>query len=130
MDVRDVEVRHLEGFDAVLHLAAVSNDPVGDLNPDCTYDINYRATVRLAEVAKEAAVPRFLFSSSCSLYGAAGDAVLDETAAFQRGDAVRGVEDTRRARAGRAGRRRPSVPPLFATQRRTAYRPGCAATSS
>jgi nucleoside-diphosphate-sugar epimerase len=82
MDVRDVERRHLEGFDAVLHLAAISNDPVGDLNPDCTYDINYRATVRLAELAKEAGVPRFLFSSSCSLYGAAGDDVLDETARF------------------------------------------------
>lgn len=82
MDVREVEASHLEGFDAVIHLAAISNDPVGDLNPDCTYDINYRATVRLARMAREARVPRFLFSSSCSLYGAAGDAVLDETASF------------------------------------------------
>jgi nucleoside-diphosphate-sugar epimerase len=82
MDVREVETRHLEGFDAVIHLAAISNDPVGDLNPDCTYDINYKATVRLARMAREARIPRFLFSSSCSLYGAAGDAVLDEAAAF------------------------------------------------
>ncbi len=65
-----------------LHLAAISNDPVGELDPEVTYDINYRASVRLAELAREAQVPRFLFSSSCSLYGAAGDAVLDESAEF------------------------------------------------
>jgi nucleoside-diphosphate-sugar epimerase len=82
MDVRDVQVRDLEGFDAVVHLAALSNDPVGDLNPNCTYDINHNATARLAKLAKEAGVARFLFSSSCSLYGAAGDDVLDETARF------------------------------------------------
>jgi nucleoside-diphosphate-sugar epimerase len=82
MDVRDVPIRDLEGFDAVVHLAAISNDPVGDLNPDCTYDINYQATIRLARLAKEAGAHRFLFSSSCSLYGAAGDDVLDETAGF------------------------------------------------
>jgi nucleoside-diphosphate-sugar epimerase len=82
MDVRDVQVQHLEGFEAVIHLAAISNDPVGDLNPDCTYEINYKASVRLASLAKEAGIPRFLFSSSCSLYGAAGDDVLDETARF------------------------------------------------
>jgi nucleoside-diphosphate-sugar epimerase len=66
----------------VIHLAAISNDPVGDLNPQCTYDINYRATVRLASSAKAAGVERFLFSSSCSLYGSAGDDILDESAAF------------------------------------------------
>jgi nucleoside-diphosphate-sugar epimerase len=82
MDVREVQVGDLEGFDAVVHLAALSNDPVGDLNPDCTYDINHKATVRLAKLAKEAGVARFLFSSSCSLYGAGGDDVLDETAHF------------------------------------------------
>jgi nucleoside-diphosphate-sugar epimerase len=82
MDVRDVQLRDLEGFDAIVHLAAISNDPLGDLNPDCTYDINFKATVRLARQAKEAGVPRFLFSSSCSLYGAAGNDVLDETAGF------------------------------------------------
>jgi nucleoside-diphosphate-sugar epimerase len=83
MDVRDVGVHHLRGFDAVLHLAAISNDPLGNLNPRVTYDINHLASVRLAIMAKRAGVGRFLFSSSCSLYGAAdGDAFLDERAAF------------------------------------------------
>ena len=81
-DVRDVEADDLRGFDAVIHLAAVCNDPVGDLNPQATYDINHRASVALAANAKAAGVPRFLFSSSCSLYGRAGDGMLDEGAAF------------------------------------------------
>jgi nucleoside-diphosphate-sugar epimerase len=81
-DVRDVELADLEGFEAVIHLAAISNDPVGDLNPDATYDINHRAATRLARLAKEAGVERFLFSSSCSLYGAAGNDFLDESAGF------------------------------------------------
>ena len=81
-DVRDVEASDLAGFDAIIHLAAISNDPVGDLNPDATYDINHRASSRLAALAKDAGVERFLFSSSCSLYGAAGTEFLDESAAF------------------------------------------------
>jgi nucleoside-diphosphate-sugar epimerase len=82
-DVRDIEIGDLEGIDAIIHLAGISNDPLGDLNPDCTYDINHRASVRLAKLAKEAGVQRFLFSSSCSNYGAAGgDKILDESAAF------------------------------------------------
>ena len=82
-DVRDVESEHLAGFDAVIHLAAVCNDPVGDLNPQATYDINHLASVRVAEKAKEAGVERFLFASSCSLYGKAGDdQLLDESAEF------------------------------------------------
>ena len=81
-DVRDVEAEDLVGFDAVLHLAAVCNDPVGELNPGATYEINHLASVRMAEKAKEAGVPRFLFSSSCSLYGRAGDRMLDESADF------------------------------------------------
>ena len=81
-DVRDVELTDLEGFDAVLHLAGISNDPLGDLNPECTFSVNHRASVRLAQLAKQAGVPRFLFSSSCSNYGAAGDTLIDETAAF------------------------------------------------
>lgn len=81
-DVRDVTHSQLEGFDAVLHLAAISNDPLGNLNPETTYDINHRAAVSLAVEAKKAGVPRFIFSSSCSLYGAAGDDFLDEEAAF------------------------------------------------
>lgn len=82
-DMREVERDDLEGFNAIMHLAGISNDPLGDLNPECTYDINYRASVRLARLAKQVGVERFLFSSSCSNYGAAGgDAVLTEEAAF------------------------------------------------
>jgi nucleoside-diphosphate-sugar epimerase len=81
-DIRDVELRDLLGFEAVIHLAALSNDPLGDLDPALTYEINYRASVRLAQLAKEAGVSRFLFSSSCSLYGASGDDYLDENAPF------------------------------------------------
>jgi nucleoside-diphosphate-sugar epimerase len=83
VDVRDVGVDDLRGFDAVAHLAAVSNDPLGNLNPQCTYDINHLASVRLALMAKRAGVTRFVLSSSCSLYGAAeDDRFLDEQAAF------------------------------------------------
>jgi nucleoside-diphosphate-sugar epimerase len=82
MDVRDVTAAQLEGFEAVLHLAAISNDPLGDLQPGTTFDINHRAASRLAQKAKEAGVSRFIFSSSCSLYGQAGDEFLDEEAAF------------------------------------------------
>ncbi|HEY6728114.1 MAG TPA: SDR family oxidoreductase [Polyangiaceae bacterium] len=82
VDLRDVEASHLEGFDAVAHLAALSNDPLGDVNASITYDINQHASVRLARAAKQAGVSRFLFSSSCSLYGAGGDGLLDEGAEF------------------------------------------------
>jgi nucleoside-diphosphate-sugar epimerase len=82
VDLRDVERADLEGFDAVVHLAALSNDPLGNFNPECTYDINHRASVRLAELAKEAGVRRFLYASSCSLYGVAGDELVTEEAAF------------------------------------------------
>lgn len=77
-DVRDVELADVEGFDAVLHLAGLSNDPLGDLNPDLTYEINHRASVRLAELSKRAGVKRFIFSSSCSNYGAGGADLLTE----------------------------------------------------
>ena len=81
VDLRDVTPEHLRGFDAVVHLAALSNDPLGDLNKDLTYDINLHASVRLAKAAKAAGVKR-LFASSCSLYGAGADGYLDENAAF------------------------------------------------
>jgi nucleoside-diphosphate-sugar epimerase len=82
-DIRDVSAADLNGFDAIIHLAALSNDPLGDLNPQCTYDINHLASVKLASVAKRAGVPRFLFTSSCSLYGVAGgEDMLREDAAF------------------------------------------------
>lgn len=82
-DLRDVTPADLDGFDAVVHLAALSNDPVGDLEPEQTYDINHRASIHLARCAKQAGVNRFVYSSSCSIYGKAGaDGPLDETAAF------------------------------------------------
>jgi nucleoside-diphosphate-sugar epimerase len=83
-DLRDLEISDVEGFDAVIHLAGLSNDPLGDLNPSLTDDINHVASVQLAKLAKKAGVERFLFSSSCSTYGAAGgDALLTEEAEFQ-----------------------------------------------
>lgn len=82
IDLRDVTADHLTGFDAVLHLAALSNDPLSDLDPELTYDINLHASVALARAAKRAGVQRFVFASSCSLYGAGGEDLLDETAAF------------------------------------------------
>ncbi|HSK76514.1 MAG TPA: SDR family oxidoreductase [Thermoanaerobaculia bacterium] len=81
-DLRDVERRDLEGFEAIIHLAGLSNDPLGNLDSELTYEINDAASTRFARLAKEAGVERFLFSSSCSTYGAAGDDFLDETAAF------------------------------------------------
>ncbi len=72
----------LAGFDAVVHLAAISNDPIGHLNPDATYSVNARGAIHVAEMAKQAGVGRFLFSSSCSLYGAAGDAPVTEDGEF------------------------------------------------
>jgi nucleoside-diphosphate-sugar epimerase len=77
-DIRDVTIDDVKGFDAVLHLAGLSNDPLGDLNAELTYEINHRASVRMAELAKEAGVKRFIFSSSCSNYGAGGDDLLTE----------------------------------------------------
>ena len=81
LDVRDVRPEHLAGFDGVVHLAALSNDPLGDLDRELTLEVNYRSTVRVARAAKEAGVERFVFSSSCSMYGASGeDDVVDEDA--------------------------------------------------
>ena len=81
-DIRQIELEDLRGFDAVAHLAGISNDPLGNLEPQTTYSINHEASVRLARLAKAAGVRRFVFSSSCSNYGAAGDSYLDESAAF------------------------------------------------
>jgi nucleoside-diphosphate-sugar epimerase len=80
-DVRDVTAADLRGVDAVMHLAALSNDPLGNLHEDLTMEINHRATVRLAKAAKQAGIDRFIYASSCSNYGAAGgDSMLDESA--------------------------------------------------
>src|SRR5215475_4881376 len=81
-DVRDVEREDLKGIDAVIHLAALSNDPLGNLRPELTYEINHLASVRLATIAKDSGVRRFLLASSCSNYGQAGEAMLDENGAL------------------------------------------------
>ncbi len=77
-DIRDIDVDDLKGFDALIHLAALSNDPLGELIPEITFEINYVASVRLAETAKKAGIKRFIFSSSCSVYGASNAMDLDE----------------------------------------------------
>lgn len=82
VDIRDVTPDHLLGFDAVMHLAAISNDPIGHLNPDATYSVNAHGAIHVAAMAKAAGVSRFLFSSSCSLYGAAGDVPVAEDGTF------------------------------------------------
>jgi len=81
-DVRDVTHADIEGFNAILHLAGLSNDPLGDLNPELTYEINHQASVRLAQIAKELGIERSIFSSSCSNYGAGVDDWLTEESAF------------------------------------------------
>jgi nucleoside-diphosphate-sugar epimerase len=77
-DVRDVTPEDLAGFDGVIHLAALSNDPLGDLNPNVTFEINHQGSVHLARAAKQAGVRRFVFASSCSNYGLAKDEMIDE----------------------------------------------------
>lgn len=81
-DVRDVEASDIEGCDAVIHLAALSNDPLGNFNPDLTYEINHQASVNLAKLCKEVGITRYIFSSSCSNYGAGGNDWLTEESAF------------------------------------------------
>ena len=81
-DIRDATQEDLAGFDAVIHLAAISNDPVGHLNPEATYSVNAEGATHMARMAKTAGVPRFLFSSSCSLYGAAGESAVTEDSSF------------------------------------------------
>ncbi|MGR9099758.1 MAG: NAD-dependent epimerase/dehydratase family protein [Gammaproteobacteria bacterium] len=81
-DIRDLALSDLAGFEAVVHLAGLSNDPLGDYNPRLTEEINWTASVRLAELAKIAGIERFVFASSCSVYGAAGNDIITETAEF------------------------------------------------
>jgi nucleoside-diphosphate-sugar epimerase len=81
-DIRDQRPQDLDGFDAVVNLAAISNDPVGHLNPETTYSVNAHGAAHLARVARDAGVPRYVFSSSCSLYGAAGDVAVTEESDF------------------------------------------------
>ena len=77
-DIRSIEAADLDGCDCVMHLAAISNDPMGELNAQLTFDINRNASIRLAKIAKQASVPRFLFAGSCSIYGQGEKLDLDE----------------------------------------------------
>ena len=82
-DLREIERDDLKGFDSIVHLAGMCNDPMGDLNPQVTMEVNYFASLRMAEIAREVGVRRFVFSSSCSIYGGSGDEMLDESAPVQ-----------------------------------------------
>ncbi len=77
-DIRSVDKKDLENVEAIIHLSALSNDPMGDIDPALTEEINYKASIRLAKMAKEAGIKRFLFSSSCSIYGIAKKGIVDE----------------------------------------------------
>lgn len=77
-DIRQITLEDLEGMDAVVHMAELSNDPLGELTPDITYEINHRGSVRLAHLAKQAGVSRFVYMSSCSVYGIASQSEVDE----------------------------------------------------
>lgn len=111
IDLRDVTVEQLTGFDAVIHLAALSNDPLGALAPELTYEINHLASVRLARLAKEAGVQRFLYASTCSVYGSAGADLVTEAAPLRPitpyADSKVRVEDDVAALAG------PGFSPVF-----------------
>ena len=126
--MRDVQAGQLAGYDAVLCLAALSNDPLGDLNPAATYSVNLDGTLHLAQAAKEAGVERFLFASSCSLYGAAGSKAVAEDADLFPVTPY-GESKVEAERACRCSPTTTSARRTSATPPRTAPRPGCAWTS-
>ena len=110
-DVRDLSEADLRGYDAVVHLAALSNDPLGDLDPELTFEINERASVRLAQAAREAGVGRFLFASSCSMYGVSGEDLVTEEAPLQ--PVTPYAESKVRAEEGIAGLADDDFSPVF-----------------
>jgi nucleoside-diphosphate-sugar epimerase len=79
-DIRELSIEDIQGYDCIMHLAAISNDPMGALIPDITYSINRDGSIYLANLAKKAGIPRFIFSSSCSIYGKGEKLDLDESA--------------------------------------------------
>ena len=127
-DMRDVTAGQLAGYDAVLCLAALSNDPLGDLNPAATYSVNLDGTLHLAQAAKQAGVERFLFASSCSLYGAAGSRRWPRTLICFPSHRTARARSTPSAGC-RCSPTTTSARPTFATPPRTAPHPGFAWTS-
>ena len=127
-DVRDLTQADIEGFDAVVHPAALSNDPLGDLDARVTYEINHQASVRLAELAKRARVARFVFFSSCSTYGAAGDAFLDELPT-QPSHGLCGIEGHGRSATSPYWRTIISAQPICEMRRHMEHLRGCGWTS-
>jgi nucleoside-diphosphate-sugar epimerase len=123
-DIRDAEPSDFEGVDAVVHLAALSNDPLGSLNPEATYAVNHRATVRVAEAAKSAGVRRFLFSSSCSMYGVSSESFVTESASFNPRRRTPRPRSPRSAICGRLPTTR-SRRSIYATRRCSASRLAC-----
>ncbi len=127
--MREVDPRDLEGFDAVIHLAALSNDPLGNLDPEITYEINHRGSVRMAKAAKDAGVSRFLFASSCSNYGQSGEDIIDETGELNPVTAYGWSKVLSERDISRAGGHQLLARPISARPPPTACRRGCASTS-
>ena len=129
-DQRRITVEDLAGFDAVVHLAELSNDPIGENDPGLTMDINHKGSVGLAEKARDAGVKRFIQASSCSTYGAGGDEMRTETSRARAADRLRALQDPGRGERARADGRR-LHPGLHAQRHRLRRRArGSASTSS
>ena len=129
-DIRDTQAGQLAGYDAVICLAALSNDPLGHLNPAATYSVNLEGTLHLARTAKQAGVGRFLFASSCSLYGAAGSGGGGRGRGAVPGHAVRGDQGHWPSVSSRCWPTTRSARPTCATRPLTAHRRDCDSTSS
>ena len=130
IDVRDVTLKDLAGHDCVMHLAAISNDPMGEVDAAATYAINRDASIRIAQLAKKAGVPRYLFAASCSVYGAGKKLDLDEGDPSKPPNGLRQIQNRNRASSFQTCGSTISHPPTCATQLRTGIRLCYASTSS
>ena len=111
-DLRQIEASDLKGVDAIVHMAELSNDPLGQLAPNITYEINHHGSVRLAEQARKAGVKRFVYMSSCSVYGVTDSDFVDEDSPLNPQTAYADLQDSCRTRSENDGRRRifPDLP--------------------